>query len=71
MLKFILRLLLVRVLVIFVTPYLTRFFDRLAERAPRDSFLQQTLLELSATYSLTLVRSLGLTLGGVFLGSDE
>jgi hypothetical protein len=71
MLRFILRLVLVRLLVMFATPYVTRFFDRLATRAPRDSFLQQTLLELSSHYSLTLVRSVGVTLGGLFLGSRE
>jgi hypothetical protein len=67
----VLRMLLVRVMVMFLTPYLTRFFDRLAVRAPQGSFLQETLLEFGNSYSLTVVRSLGTTLGGLLFDSDE
>jgi len=55
----------------FLTPYLNRFLDRIAERAPKNSFLQDILLELSERYSATLIRSFGETLGELVLGSKS
>ena len=37
-----------------LTPYVNRFFDRLATQAPKDSFLEDALLELSGRYSTSL-----------------
>ena len=54
-----------------LTPYVNRFLDRLAERAPRGSFGEDLLLELSGRYSTTLIRSLGETLGELVLGSGK
>jgi hypothetical protein len=53
----------------FLTPYLNRFLDRLAQKAPSGSFLEDLLLELSERYSATLIRSFGETLGELVLGS--
>jgi hypothetical protein len=52
-----------------LTPYLTRMFDRLAQRAPQGSFLEDTLLEFSNRYSTTLIRSFGEALGDLVLPS--
>ncbi len=54
-----------------VTPYVNKVFDRLAERAPKDSFLQDALLELSDRYSSTLVTAFGETLGELLFGSGR
>ncbi len=52
-----------------LTPYVNRLFDQLAARAPRGSFLEDALLELSNRYSTSLIRSFGETLGELVLGS--
>ncbi len=69
MLKGLLRFALIWAISMFLTPYLNRFLDRLATRAPKDSFLEELLLELSGRYSATLIRSFGETLGELVLGS--
>jgi hypothetical protein len=48
-----------------------RFLDRLAQRAPTGSFLEEMLLELSDSYSTSLIRSFGETLGELVLGSKK
>jgi hypothetical protein len=71
MVKGLLRFALIWGISILLTPYLNRFLDRLAERAPRGSFLNEMLLELSGHYSTTLIRSFGETLGELVLGSKN
>ena len=56
---------------IFLTPYLNRFFLKLAARAPKDSFVEDMLHELSDQYSTSLIRSFGETVGELFLGSKK
>ena len=55
----------------FLTPYLNRFFDRVASRAPKGSFIEDMALELSSNYSATLIRSFGETLAELVFGSKE
>jgi len=69
MLKGLLRFALVTALTLLLTPYVSRAFDRLADRAPRGSFLEDALLELSDRYASGLIRSLGETLGELVLPS--
>ena len=71
MVKGLLRFALIWGISLLLTPYVNRFFDRLAARAPRDSFLEALLLELSGRYSSTLIRSFGETLGELVLGSKK
>ncbi len=71
MVKGLLRFGLIWVISMFLTPYLNRFLDRLAQRAPKNSFLEEMLLELSGRYSATLIRSFGETLGELVLGSKR
>ena len=71
MLKGLLRFAVIWAISMFLTPYLNRFLDRLATRAPKDSFLEQLLLELSGRYSATLIRSFGESLGELVLGSKK
>ncbi len=69
MVKGLLRFALIWGISMLLTPYLNRLFDRLAGYAPRDSFLEDALLELSDRYSSSLIRSFGETLGELVLGS--
>lgn len=68
MLKGLIRFALIWAITMMVTPYVNRLFDRLAERAPRGSFLEDALLELSDRYSTALIRSFGETLGELVFG---
>jgi hypothetical protein len=70
MVKGLLRFALIWGISILLTPYLNRLFDRLAERAPAGSFAKELVLELSESYSTTLIRSFGETLGDLVLGSS-
>jgi hypothetical protein len=71
MVKGLLRFALVTGLTMLLTPYLNRALDQLATRAPRNSFLEDMLLELSDQYSSSFVRTLGETVGELLLGSKE
>jgi hypothetical protein len=71
MAKGLLRFALIWGLSILLTPYVNRFLDRLAVRAPKGSFFEDVLLELSGRYSTTLIRSFGETLGELVLGSGK
>ncbi len=71
MLKGLLRFALVLLLTRLLTPYVNRLFDRAATRAPTNSFLEATLLELSNKYSAALIRSFGETVGELVLGSKK
>jgi hypothetical protein len=68
MLKGLLRFALIWGLSMLLTPYVNRFLDRLATRAPSGSFLEDALLELSGRYSSSLVHTFGETLGELVLG---
>ena len=70
MFKLLLRMAVAWGLSVLVTPYVTRVFDRLANRAPKGSFLEETLLELGDRYSSGLVQSFGETVGELVLGSE-
>lgn len=69
MVKGLLRFALITALTMLLTPYISRLFDRLADRAPKNSFLEDALLEFSNRYSSSLVRSFGETLGDLVLPS--
>jgi len=71
MVKGLVRFALIWGISILLTPYLNRFLDRLAERVPTGSFAKEMLLELSESYSTTLIRSFGETLGELVLGSKH
>ncbi len=71
MLKGLLRFALIWAISWFLTPYLNRFLDRLATRVPKNSFVEELLLELSSRYSEALIRSFGETLGELVLGSKR
>lgn len=71
MVKGLLRFALVTALTMLLTPYLNRFLNQLALKAPKDSFLEDMLLELSDQYSSSFVRSLGEGVGELFLGSKK
>ena len=71
MVKGLLRFALVTILTMLVTPYVNRFLSQLAQRAPKDSFLEDVLIELSDQYSSSLVRSVGETVGELVLGSKR
>ena len=55
----------------FLTPYVNRFFDRVAARAPKNSFLESMLLELSENYSAALIRAFGETVGELVFGAKK
>jgi hypothetical protein len=71
MVKGLIRFVLIWAISLFLTPYLNRLFDRLAARAPKGSFVEEILLELSGRYSASLIRSFGETLGELVLGSKR
>ena len=71
MVKGLLRFAVIWAISIFLTPYVNRLFVRLAARAPKDSFVEDMLIELSDQYSTTLIRSFGETVGELVLGSKK
>ena len=66
--KTLLRFALVTVLTMLLTPHVSRLFEQLAARAPRESLLGEFLDELSDQYASSLVRSVGETVGELVLG---
>jgi hypothetical protein len=71
MVKGLLRFGLIWALSMLLTPYLNRFLAQLASRAPRNSLLEDFLLEMSDRYSSSLIKSFGETVGELFLGSKQ
>jgi hypothetical protein len=71
MVKGLIRFALIWAISLFLTPYVNRFFDRLAAQAPKGSFVEDMLLELSENYSTALIRAFGETLGELVLGSKK
>jgi hypothetical protein len=71
MVKGLIRFALIAGISMLLTPYVSRLFDRLADRAPQGSFLEDALLEFSNRYSTTLIRSFGETLGDLVFPSSK
>ena len=71
MIKGLLRFALVWAVAMYLTPYLNRFLSQLAHKAPEGSFVEEMLLELSNSYSATLIRSFGETVGELAFGSKK
>jgi len=69
--KGLLRFGLVWLLSMLVTPYVDRFLSQLAERAPKDSLLEDVLEELSQQYSSSLIRSFGESIGELVFGAKK
>jgi hypothetical protein len=69
MLKGLLRFVLITGMSMLLAPVVSRQLDRLADRAPRGSLLEDTLIEFSDRYSTSLTRSLGEALGDLVLPS--
>ena len=67
--KFVLRFVLIWGLSMLLTPYVSRLFDKVATRAPRGSFLEETLQELGDRYSSELIHTFGETVGELVLPS--
>jgi hypothetical protein len=71
MVKGLLRFALVWGLTMLVTPHLERWLGQLVAKAPKDSFLEEFLEELSGRYSSSLIRSFGETVGELVLGQKK
>jgi hypothetical protein len=71
MVKGLIRFALIWALSLFLTPYVNRFLDRLAARAPKGSFVEDMLLELSSNYSAALIRAFGEAIGELIAGSKK
>jgi hypothetical protein len=71
MVKGLLRFALIWAISLLLTPHLNRLFDRLAARAPKGSFVEAMLLELSGRYSTALIQAFGETLGELVLGAKR
>jgi hypothetical protein len=71
MVKGLIRFALITALTMLLTPYLSRAFDRLATQAPKGSFLEAVLLEMSDRYASSLIRTFGETVGELVLGSKQ
>ena len=71
MVKGLLRFALVWVIAALITPYLNRLLLQLADRVPKNSFVDDVLVELSDEYSTSIIRSFGETLGDLVLGSKK
>jgi hypothetical protein len=69
LLKGLLRFVLITALTMLLAPQVSRLLDRLADRAPRGSLLEDTLLEFGDSYLTTLIRSFGEALGDLVLPS--
>ncbi|HET6317700.1 MAG TPA: hypothetical protein VFG86_14675 [Chloroflexota bacterium] len=71
MVKGLLRFALVWAIAALLTPYLNRLLLQLADRVPRNSFVDDVLVELSDEYSTSIIRSFGETLGDLAFGSKK
>ena len=70
MLKGLVRLMLVWGLSIVLAPYVSKMFDRLAQKAPEGSLLEDSLIEIGDRHSSGLVRAFGESIGDLVLGSE-
>jgi hypothetical protein len=71
MVRGVLRFALIWGLSLLLTPYVNRLFDKFAERAPKGSFLEEALLELSDRYASSLISAFGETVVELVLGSKK
>jgi hypothetical protein len=71
MVKGLIRFALIWGLSMLVTPYVKRFLSQVAERAPKGSFLEEMLRELSNRYATALVGALGESVGELVFGSRD
>ncbi|HEY0583198.1 MAG TPA: hypothetical protein VGE94_13520 [Chloroflexota bacterium] len=71
MVKGLIRFGLIWAISMFLTPYVNRFLDRVVARAPKNSFVEAMLLELSENYSAALIRAFGESLGELVFGSKK
>ncbi len=71
MVKGLLRFALIWVIAALLTPYLNRLLLQLADRVPKNSFVDDMLVELSDEYSTSIIRSFGETLGDLAFGSKK
>ena len=71
MVKGLLRFALIWTLSMFLTPYVNRFLERLTERAPSGSFVEDLLRELSTQYSTSLINAFGQTVGDMLFGEKS
>jgi hypothetical protein len=69
MVRFVLRVVLIWGLSMLLAPFVSRMFDRAATRAPKGSFLEETLQELGDHYASELLRTFGETVGELVLPS--
>jgi len=69
--KGLLRFALIWALSMFLTPYVDRLLLRMADQAPKGSVVEDALFEISDSYSASLIRSFGETLGDLLLGSKK
>lgn len=69
MVKGLIRFALIWAISMLLAPYVSRLFDRLAEKVPEGSFLEDTLRELSDRHASSLIRAFGETLGDVIFGA--
>ncbi len=67
--KGLIRFALIWAISMLLTPYVERFFARLARRAPEGSIWRDVLNELSGQYATSLIRQFGETAGDLVLGS--
>jgi hypothetical protein len=68
--KGLLRFVLAWGLSILLAPYVSRLFDQLAQRAPRGSLLEDSLVEMGDRQSSGLVRAFGESVGDLVLGPE-
>jgi hypothetical protein len=71
MVKGLIRFAVIWAISMYLTPYLNRALLQLAAKAPKNSFVEEMLTELSDQYSSSIIRSLGETVGELFLGSKK
>jgi hypothetical protein len=71
MVKGLIRFAVIWAISMYLTPYLNRWLLQLAARAPKNSFIEDMLVELSDQYSASIIRSVGETIGELFLGSKK
>ena len=71
MVKGLIRFGLIWAISMYLTPYLNRWLLQLAAKAPKNSFVEEMLVELSDQYSASIIRSFGETLGELAFGSKK
>lgn len=68
MVKGLIRFAVITAITMLLTPYVARFFNQLAAKAPEGSLLEDFLEELSDRYASVLIRAFGETIGDFAFG---